>query len=116
MNAVADAVSIAERGPKEIAAALAKWYADHSQIRRLWAIEDPGSVQVLPALEPMSDGDDTLPVWLANSRDWANGLRLRLQREVQLQLVSAGDFGESYVDPDAITIAEVSWRDSWMTP
>ena len=57
-----------------------------------------------------------LPVWLANNSDWANDLRLRLQREVQLQLVVSGAFGESYVNADAVSIAEVSWRDSWMTP
>ena len=71
MNAVADTASTAEPEVTEIAAALARWYADHSPIRRLWAIEDPVALKVLVALEPTSDGDDTLPVWLANSGLWA---------------------------------------------
>lgn len=116
MNAVAEADPTAEPEVAEIATALARWYADHAPIRRLWAIEDPLALKILLALEPTSDGDDTLPVWLANNRDWANDLRLRLQREVQLQLVVSSAFGEFYVNADAVTIAEVSWRDSWMTP
>jgi hypothetical protein len=109
MNAVIDDIA-------QIAASLAQWYADHSSIRRLWAIEHPAALKVLVALEPTFDGDDALPVWLANNRNWTNDLRLRLRREVQLQLVVPGAFGESHVDADAVTIAEAGWRDSWMTP
>jgi hypothetical protein len=116
MNAVAEAVSAAKPEVAQIATALARWYADHSPIRRLWAVEDSVALKVLVALEPTSDGDDTLPVWLANNRDWANDLRLRLQREVQLQLIVSSAFGDSYVNAHAVTIAEVSWRDSWMNP
>lgn len=101
---------------ESIATTLAQWYADHSSIRRLWAIEDPLALRVVVTLEPTSDGDDSLPIWLANNRDWTNSLRLRTRREVQLQLVVAGAFGESDVDPGAVTIAEVSWRDSWLSP
>lgn len=115
MNAVADGARTAEPEVTEIAAALAKWYADHSPIRRLWAIEDPVALKVLEALEPTCDGDDTLPVWLANNRGRANHLRLLVQREVQLRLVVPRAFGEPYVNPDAVKIAEVGWRDSWMT-
>lgn len=96
--------------------ALARWYADHSSIRRLWAIEDPAALFVLVTLEPTCDGDDALPVWLANQRDWANDLRRVTQREVQLELIPAGAFGPSLVDPGAVTIAELSWRDSWEFP
>jgi hypothetical protein len=108
MNAVVAAGS-------EIAAALTRWYADHASIRRLWAIDAAPALTILVALEPTSDGDDTLPVWLANYRSWASDLRLLVQRDVQLQLVVPGTFGEALVDPDAVTIAEVSWRDAWMT-
>lgn len=116
MNAIVGTASTAKRDVTEIVAALAKWYAEHSPIRRLWAIEDPVALKVLVALEPTFDGDDTLPVWLANNRAWANDLRLLVQREVQLRLVIPGAFGKPYVNPDTVTIAEVSWRDSWMTP
>lgn len=100
----------------EVAAALAQWYADHPSIRRLWALDDPAALVVLVALEPTADGDDSLPVWLANRRDWASDLRLRTRREVQLQLIVSGTFGESCVDPAAVAIADVSWRDVWVSP
>lgn len=116
MNAVAEAVSIAEPEVAEVAAVLAKWYAEHSPIRRLRAVEDSIALKVLVSLEPTSDGDDTLPVWLAKNREWANDLQQRLQREVQLQLVVLSPFTESYFNAAAITIAEIGWRDSWMTP
>jgi hypothetical protein len=113
MNAAADAVSNAERGVAEIAAALAKWYADHAPIRRLWALEGSSGLEVLVALEPTSDGDDTLPIWFSNRRHWTNDLRQLLQRDVQLRMVVLDDFGEFDVDPDAVMITQLSWRVSW---
>jgi hypothetical protein len=111
MNAVTDVVSTAEPEIVDIAAVRAKWYAEHSPIRRLRAVEDSVALKVLVSLEPTSDGDDTLPIWLAKNRDWANDLRRRLQREVQLQLVVSSPFGEPYLNAAAITIPEASWRD-----
>ncbi|HEV8331959.1 MAG TPA: hypothetical protein VGQ22_11105 [Steroidobacteraceae bacterium] len=90
-----------------VAAALARWYADHSSIRHLWAIEDPAALVVLVTLEPTSDGDDILPIWLANQREWASRLQLVTRREVRLRLIVADAV------PDAVTVAEVSWRDAW---
>lgn len=98
-----------------IADALARWYADHSSIRRLWAIDEPAALRVLVTLEPTSDGDDTLPVWLANNRGWANDLRLLVRRDVQLQLLVPGAFGESDASPDPGAIAHLSWRDCWIS-
>jgi hypothetical protein len=109
MNAIVDEIP-------EIATALAKWYADHSSIRRLWATADAIALRILVAIEPTSDGDDTLPIWLANKHWWTSDLRLRLKREVQLQLVVSGSEGELGADGDAVTIVDVSWRDSWMAP
>lgn len=93
--------------------ALAQWYAAHASIRRLWAIDDQDALRVFVTLEPTSDGEDTLPVWLAMNDDWANDLRARTQREVQLQLIISGGFEAPHVDTDAPMIAELSWRDSW---
>jgi hypothetical protein len=115
MNGLAGTGSTAKSNA-DIAATLAEWYADHSPIRHLWATEHQHSLTVLVALEPTSDGDDPLPIWLASNRDWAHELRLRVQREVQLQIVAADTFGAPCVNQEAVTIAEVSWRDSWMTP
>jgi hypothetical protein len=111
MNAVACETVTVEH---ELAAALAKWYATHSAIRRLWAIEDAVALTILITLEPTADGDDTLPVWLARRADWESDLHLLVGREVQLQLLASDAFVESYLNPDAVTIAEVSWRDSWI--
>jgi hypothetical protein len=97
----------------QLTAALSKWYADHSTIRRLWAIEDSTDLVVYVALEPSSDGDDALPVWLANQHNWANDLRRATNREVQLQLIVSGEFEELDIRADATTIAELSWRQSW---
>jgi hypothetical protein len=98
----------------ELPTALAKWYAVHSSIRRLWAIEDRDALIVFVSLEPTSDGDDALPVWLARNEDWASDLASLTRREVQVRLIASGVFDRSYVGTDAITIAELSWRDSWI--
>lgn len=92
---------------------LARWYAAHASIRRLWAVEAPDALIVFVSLEPTSDGNDPLPLWLAKSQDWANDLTARASREVQLKLIASGVFEESDVDPDASLVAELSWRDSW---
>ena len=97
----------------ELTAALTKWYADHSTIRCLWAIEDAPDLVVYVALEPSSDGDDALPVWLANQQNWANDLRRATNREVQLQLVVSGTLEDLDIRADATTIAQLSWRQSW---
>lgn len=100
-----------------MSAALSNWYAAHSPVRRLRAIDDPAALIVYIWLEPTSDGDDALPVWLANSRRWANDLMLLADREVQLNLLVSGTAAESHVDVDAdaaaTVVAELSWRDSW---
>src|SRR5918992_3274927 len=75
-------------------AALARWYADHSAIRRLWAIEDPLALIVFIALEPTSDGDDTLPLWFAHQSNWRSDLEVLIRREVQLKLIVPGAFAE----------------------
>jgi hypothetical protein len=115
MNAVIDIAPTAEGEVAGIADALAKWYAACPSVRRLWAIDDPIALNVFLALEPTSDGDDAFPVWLANSRVWANDLELLAGRRVQLRLLVSSSLEESYLNPDAVTIAEVSWRETWMT-
>jgi hypothetical protein len=92
---------------------LARWYAAHSSVRRLWAVEAGDALTVFVSLEPTSDGDDPLPLWLANSQDWADDLTARASRDVQLKLIASGVFEESDVDTGAELIAELSWRDSW---
>lgn len=94
------------------AAVLAKWYASHSTIRRLWAIEEIEMIRVVVTLEPTLDGDDTQPAWLANSRKWAQELRLGLQRTVHLQLITEPpSHVESSCNWHSALITELSWRD-----
>ena len=51
-------------GPHAMTAAvLAKWYASHPLVRRLWAIEEVEVIRILLALEPTVDGGDTQPAW-----------------------------------------------------
>lgn len=97
----------------DVTTALARWYADHASIRRLWAVEDSTALVVFVALEPSSDGDDSLPIWLANQHGWAQDLRRVTQRDVHLQLIVSGVLDEPDIDADTVMIAELSWRDSW---
>jgi hypothetical protein len=96
-----------------VSTALERWYADHSSIRRLWAIDESDALVVFVALEPSSDGDDALPVWLANRHSWTHDLRRATERDVQLKLLVSGAFDDTDVDTGAVTIAELSWRDAW---
>jgi hypothetical protein len=93
----------------DVTSALASWYASHASIRRLWAIEDSLALVVYVALEPSSDGDDALPVWLANQHGWTNDLKLATRRDVQLQLMASGTLEA----PGGTAIAQLGWRDSW---
>jgi len=102
-----------EQDVTDVARSLARWYAAQSSIRRLWASESRDALVVFVALEPTSDGDDALPVWLARNRDWASDLRLVTRREVQLKLVASDVFEEPHVVTGAALIADVSWRESW---
>jgi len=92
---------------------LTRWYAANESIRHLWAVEEPDEIIVVfLTLEPSSDGDDALPVWFAKGHEWANELSDLTRREVQLRLLSSPDFERPPVD---ITIAELSWRDPWIS-
>ena len=93
------------------AAVLAEWYASHSVVRRLWAIEADEALRVVLTLEPTADGDDTQPTWLANSWSWAQELRLRVRRIVYLELLADPSQFESSPEGSGPIVTEVSWRD-----
>jgi hypothetical protein len=114
MNPIAEAALTAECEMTALAVALASWYANQSSVRRLWAIEGSVALKILIALEPTADGGDILPVWLANHSAWLNDLRMLAQREVELQPLAADALIDAFVNPDAIKIADVRWRE--MTP
>lgn len=116
MNLAINRFLAGEQEAPELPTTLARWYAAHSSIRRLWAIEDRDALIVFVTLEPTSDGEDPLPVWLARHRDWTHDLTTRTHRQVQLQLIVSGVFEQSHANTDAAVIAELSWRDSWTSP
>ncbi|MDY6944989.1 MAG: hypothetical protein SXG53_04655 [Pseudomonadota bacterium] len=97
----------------DISTVLARWYAAHSSVRNLWAIDDPDALSVFVRLEPTSDGDETLPVWLAMNDDWTADLKACTRRNVQLQLIVTDALPESCVETGSAMVAELSWRDPW---
>ena len=90
---------------------LAKWYAAHSAVRRLWAISDSQRMRIIVTLEPTNDGDDIYPAWLANGGDWERELQLRLGGPVQLEVADEPFRGEFAAGLDAVLVAELFWRD-----
>jgi hypothetical protein len=92
---------------------LAKWYDAHASVRRLWAVEEGSLLAVYLSLEPTSDGDDALPVWLAMKSEWSSDLTSIIPRESELRFVTSDVLSSSYVTGDAVMIAEVNWRESW---
>jgi len=111
MNLTVNRLVTHDHDVAELPTALAQWYGAEPSIRRLWAIEARDALIVFVALEPTSDGDDTLPVWFANNRAWTNDLKSLTQREVQLQLSVSGVLDKSDVDADAAMIVALDWRD-----
>jgi hypothetical protein len=114
MSTDVDRTLNAGQEPMEIPTMLEKWYATHASIRRLWAIEDAVDITVFVSLEPTQDGNDALPVWLANQHLWTKDLEMLIEREVQLKLV-VSDFEELDVGADAVMLAELGWRDPWLS-
>ena len=95
-----------------LAAVLSRWYAGQSSIRRLWAVDDrEARISVFVTLEPTFDGDDALPIWLAQSDAWRHELRVLTDRDVRLELLAAGTSEPAHAET---TIAELHWRDPWM--
>ena len=112
MNTGVDALLDRGQSAAAAAAVLGNWYASHSIVRRLWAIEAREAIRIVLTLEPTLDGDDTQPAWLANSWTWAQELRLRLQRQVHLQLINEPSARvETSCDSASALITEISWRD-----
>lgn len=95
---------------------LAKWYAAHAAVRRLWAISESQRIRVFVKLAPTGDGDDIYPAWLANGREWARELQLGLGGPVQLDVIDGFFLAESAAGVDGVLVAELSWRDASMTP
>lgn len=110
-----DFVSPALRSPGTV---LTAWYGATASVRRLWAVEDgsasddpEGWLKVMLVLEPTADGNETLPVWIANARDWAQELQDRTGRPVWLELVEPPLAGDPEVELRNLLIASESWRD-----
>ena len=97
-------------------AALAKWYAAHSAVRRLWAIQEAARLRVIVTLEPTHDGDEVYPAWLANGGDWAHELQSRMDGPVQLEVMDEPFPAEFAAGIDGVLVAELFWRDPSAAP
>lgn len=95
-----------------ISAVLDEWYSSHSAVRRMWAIEESKRFRIIVALEPTLDGDDTRPIWLANSRAWTLELQRLTDRPVQLDLIDEPSSMEPAVYTDGLLVADLLWRDA----
>ena len=102
-----------DEGLAAITTSLAKWYDAHASVRRLWLVEEGSLLAVYLSLEPTSDGDDALPVWLAMKDEWSSDLTALIPRESELRFITSDVLFPSYVSGDAVIIAEVNWRESW---
>lgn len=95
---------------------LAAWYAAHSAVRRLWAIQESQGIRVLVTLGPTHDGNDIYPAWLAKGRDWTHELQLRMAGPVQLEVIEE-PFRPGFVAGlDGVLVAQLCWRDSSAAP
>ena len=110
MNVTADLHSAGQADA--LLARLESWYCAHSSIRRLRVIERSGELEVAIRLEPTSDGDDDLPVWLANIDAWMGELMSLTRRQVRLHLLTA-DAPKNHLPDDGALLAELGWRDIW---
>ncbi len=90
---------------------LADWYASHAAVRHVWAIAEREEIRIVVTLEPTLDGDDTQPIWLANSQSWVQELRWRMNRDIRLELIHEPWITELQIDTDSVVFAEYSWRD-----
>lgn len=96
--------------------ALAGWYAAHSAVRRLWAIQEAGRLRVIVTLEPTHDGDDFYPAWLANGDEWAHELQSRMAGPVALEVMDDPFVAQSAAGADGVLVAELFWRDPTVPP
>ena len=103
------------RSANPASAAVAAWYATHSNVRRLWAIRDAHRLRVLVTLEPTLDGNDTDPAWIANRHAWAHELQLCTDQSVRLERLDEPMFDGAAIDADSLIVATLSWRDPSFT-
>jgi hypothetical protein len=112
MDAILD-LSVTER-PVVAAglAALNRWYAAHSMVRRLWALHHAGRMRVIVILQPTLDGDDIYPAWLAKGREWIRELEVLMNGPVQLEVMEESSCGPLSAAFEGVIVADLSWRDS----
>ncbi len=72
---------------------LARWAAEHPQIRRVWVSAGRNGAPLDIALElaPVGDSEETFSVWMARADAWRAQLASRLPCAVELE----------WIDPDA---------------
>jgi hypothetical protein len=100
--------------------ALNSWYDSNPAVKSLWAVASErtrgvGALRIIVLLEPSSDGDETMPIWMARQAQWTRELSQRLARPVQLQRVDEPLSNVFEID-GGLLIAALSWRDPTAFP
>jgi hypothetical protein len=102
---------------------LSKWYSRNEDVTGLWiyadghgapSTADRRNVRVVVALAPVSDSDDTAPIWFARSAGWHRQLQQLIGSDVQLDLLDEDTELVACNAPDAdarVCLASVTWRD-----
>ena len=73
-------------------------------------------MRVIVMLAPTHDGDDTSPAWLANGREWAHQLQLRMEGPVQLEVIDEPFVAQFAAGGDGVLVVELFWRDPSTPP
>jgi hypothetical protein len=100
--------------PRHISAeseALAAWYDSRPDVRRLWAIRDAQTLNIILTLEPTVDNGDTYPAWFACNQGWAHEIRSITGSVVKMELLDEPQVDEFEVDIEGELVAALNWRD-----
>ena len=83
----------------DMTASIARWAEENAKILRVWVSPIRGqsasqrSIDVVVELEPVTDSEESITVWLANSEAWQRQLRSRVLPNIDLD----------WFDPDGST-------------
>lgn len=93
------------------AEALSAWYDARPTVRRLWAIRDRHTLNVIVTLEPTMDNGDTSPAWYACGHGWQREIESLTGGPVSLEMLEEPPVDEFEVDIEGEIIAAIAWRD-----
>jgi hypothetical protein len=103
-----------------IGVALERWYREHANVLRLWAIEEraepsrrgqPG-LRIVVTLAATLDNDETGPFWMAKGQRWSDELRRQVARHVRLERLDGPLPDEFDIDGEGVVVSSLCWRES----